>query len=328
MILINLAEPDASPRPWPYAENIEARIEWAAKDYQIRMDQSEWLDDDSVPMLSPYTGTEIFAEAFGSGVYNSGDNMPFARPAIHSAREMARLKMPSVRESTLERCFVIANRLLARCGTEGLVQLPDIQSPLDIAALIWEKADFLASMIEEPEAVKDLVLMTEALLTEFLDAWFAMYGDEYIAHYPVFPMKGGFTFSEDEVGEFSPAMFRQFCLPSINRLSRRYGGCSMHCCANSRHQWEAFTEIEGLRLLNLCQPQEEIDEAAAFFGDRVCHDHFYGIGHVQASNQLVPRWAELLPRRAHAVIEVTAHTREEAVEYAKQLREFEAERSI
>ena len=185
----------------------------------------------------------------------------------------------------------------------------------------------MASLIETPSAVKELVDKTETLLTLFLDEWFKCHGTEYIAHYPFFPMRGGFTFSEDEVGEFSPAMFREFCLPSINRLSRRYGGCSMHCCANSRHQWPAFLEIEGLRLLNLCQPEGEINDASLYFSDRVCQYHYCGIGRVDEQNG-VPVWVRALPNTACVVIETTAHSRAEAQEQLRVLRAFERARKI
>ena len=65
-----LHPPDGLPeRPLPYPENVAVRIEWAWQRYQVLTEQVKWLGDDAIPFLDPYTGTEVFAEAFGCPVY-------------------------------------------------------------------------------------------------------------------------------------------------------------------------------------------------------------------------------------------------------------------
>jgi len=263
---------DHGRRPLPNPPNLEQRIEYSLRVYRERMEMTKWLDDDYIPHLAPYTGTEIFAEAFGCCVQRPEDNMPFALPLIHSSSELSRIKIPEVENSSLTRLFEIADRL--RVAEPGAVMmLPDIQSPFDIAALIWEKEDFFAALYEDPDAVKELAAMTEKLLTDFLDLWFARYGKEFIAHYPDYYMPYGITLSEDEVGTISPEMFREFSLGCLNRLSGRYGMLGVHCCANAVHQWENFRDIRGLKLLNLVQPCEVQRKAYAFFRDICCQMH-------------------------------------------------------
>ena len=316
---------DEPPRPWPYPDNIKDRIDWAAGAYERHMERMQWLDDDFVPAIMPYTGTEIIAQAFGSPVHYPGDNMPFALPAIRDVSGLRGLKKPDVFSSNLGELFEIAERIRSRVGHNGIVQLPDIQSPLDSAALIWEKGDFLMSMIETPEAVHELVSMVEEVLTEFLDEWFKQFGTDYIAHFPHYPMKGGYTFSEDEVGEFSPEMFEEFSLPSINRLSKRYGGCAMHCCAHARHQWESFRRIDGLKLINFCQPGAVLEESARFFGSDVCHYPLYSLD-VQEQPLPIQNWMGAFNKDVHMVLYVGANDREEALNYAEQLKEYAMQR--
>jgi len=78
-------------RPFPHPDNLPQRIEWAWNKYLRQMDQLAWLDDDSLPFLDPYTGTEIFAEAFGCRVYRPENDMPFALPLVHNVSEASRL---------------------------------------------------------------------------------------------------------------------------------------------------------------------------------------------------------------------------------------------
>lgn len=306
--------PGLGERPWPNPDRIEARIEWSWRKYQIMLDRLTWLEDDSLPFLDVYTGTELFADAFGCKVHYPADNMPFALPLVHTADEVRRLQTPGLDCAPIARVMRIARELYQRSEGKALLRLPDIQSPMDIAALIWDKESFYPAMLEEPEAVEELAGKVGSLLTAFLDAWFAEFGPEFIAHYPDYYMPCGITLSEDEVGAVSQAMFRRFFLPELSALSLRYGAIGMHCCANSRHQWELFKKIQNLKLLNLIQPAEVIREAYPFFNTSVAHLHF------PIYQGPIWTWASQFPAEYRMVFDAPAASREEAVEMIRCIR--------
>jgi len=278
VVLINRG--DCGERPLPYPENKAKRTDYALKSYRIWLDSVLYVDDDRIPYLNPYTGTEIFAHAFGCGVHYPGNNMPFALPFIHNSKELAKVKYPDLKNSSVMEMFELADKL-RESEPDAPLALPDIQSPLDIAALIWNKEDFFTAMYDDPQAVKELTAMTEKFLTEFLDLWFEKYGRDFIAHYPDYYMPCGITLSEDEVGAISPAMFKEFSLESLNRLSDRYGMLGMHCCANSIHQWSNFKLLRNLKLLNIVQPYAICQKAYVYFKD-VCAQ-MHGGGNVDES---------------------------------------------
>jgi hypothetical protein len=308
-----LVEQDFGPAPFPGPENRETLFNWTLDKYHKQTDSLEWLDDDRIPYVTPRTGTEIFAAAFGSPVAYPQDNMPFALPAIHGAAEMGKIKKPKLEDSpSLMGVFEFAQGL-NRAAPGALIQLPDIQSPLDIAALVWEKADFFMAMYDEPEAVKDLIAMTQTLLTEFLDLWFAAFGRECIAHYPDYYMPWGITLSEDEIGSISPDLFREFSFQSLCDLSARYGGrIGIHCCANAKHQWPELKQIPGLVMLNLVQPDHVIREASAYFRD--------GPGQIFNPDQNT-----CTDRRACVVLQVLSRSMPEALERLAGLKELAAQ---
>ncbi len=241
--------------------------------------------------------------------------MPFAKPLLTRADEVSRLRVPELSTTPLARLFEMADELRRRAGEEALMKLVDIQSPMDIAALIWDKNDFFVAMLEEPEAVKELAEKVSQLLIAFLDAWFARYGRDFIAHYPYYYMADGLTLSEDEVGIVNTDCFAEFFLPELTALSARYGGLGMHCCANSRHQWEQFLRIPGLRVLNLCQPPEVVAAAYRFFALHVVQMHSgYGDG--------APwQWPAQMPPGARVIFELNAASRDDALTLAARMRE-------
>jgi len=296
----------APERPWPTPSNRQARIDWAMRSYERRREAVAWLDDDTIPFLEPYTGTEIFAQALGCTVAYPDDNMPFARPMIESAAELHRVKVPELSASTLALLFDIADELRRRAGPDALMRLIDVQSPMDIAALVWDKNTFYAALIESPAAVKELAGRVKELLVAFLDRWFARYGGAFMAHYPQYYMSRGLTLSEDEVGAVSPEMFDALFLPELADLSARYDGLGMHCCANARHQWEGFKRIPDLRLLNLVQPMEVCAEALGYFSSLCAQMH----GGPQEWD--LARGPGQFPPGAHVVLTSTVATPEEA----------------
>jgi hypothetical protein len=308
--------PELPSRPWPNPELKQSRIEWIWKNYEYHLQRMAWLDDDTLPCLDMLTGTEIFAEAFGCQIYRPEDNMPFALPLVTSVQEAGRLKIPSLDTPSLALVFEMADELRHRAGPDALFRLVDIQSPMDIAALIWEKKSFYAALIEAPEAVLELVTKVRTLLITFLDEWFHRYGCEFIAHYPDYYLPQGLSLSEDEIGAVSQRMFRIFFLPELVELSKRYGGLGVHCCANAQHQWKNFQKIPHLRLLNLNQPESILREAYTSFADISPQWHY---GWDPGGNPV--DWLAQLPENAHVVIDVAAETKEQALTLAGQLNQ-------
>ena len=308
VVLIDLAEFGGRPFPTS-ADDTQAHFNWSLHFYEAQMDALDWLDDDRVPCVSALVGTDIFAGAFGCPVYYPGDSMPYARPRIASSKELAKLKKPRLEDSSLMKVLEYGRKLHA-AAPDALIQLPDIQSPLDIAALIWDKSDFFMAMYDEPRAVKDLIAMVYSLLTEFFDRWFAAFGKSFISHWPYYYMPHGITVSEDEIGSISTDLFREFSLPTLCDLSARYGNMiGVHCCANAKHQWGLLKTIPGLVLLNLGQPDDIIREASRFFRDGP------------------PIWAALNQNECHdlrsrAVLTGYADSKEKALEELKRLREY------
>ncbi|MBQ2957337.1 MAG: hypothetical protein IJE08_12850 [Clostridia bacterium] len=247
---------------WP--ENAWVQADWALRHYADQMRRLDWLADDSIPHVSLLSGTEIIAECFGCPVTRPQTNMPYARYAVHNAQEAANLKKPNLMDTPLRLQFEKAD-YIKKHEPDALIRMPDLQSPLDIAAMVWDKNDFYCAVSEEPEAVHDLCEKCFGLLCDFLDEWFSRYGTDYVAHFPDYPMHGGLTISEDEIGIISNDLFEEFALPYLNRLSERYGGIGVHSCANSRHQWPLIKKIKGLKLLNLIQPGPVIEESIPYF---------------------------------------------------------------
>ncbi|NSW53774.1 MAG: hypothetical protein HPY85_14830 [Anaerolineae bacterium] len=310
LLLIDMQE-DASDRPWPTPQRWAEREAWAWCKYHSQCKRMETLEDDRVPFIDTFTGTEIFAQAFGCQVHYPDDNMPFALPFINTPREADQVRIPPLDATPLWEILEHAQTLYDRSGRTALLRMPDVQTPMDIAALIWEKKSFYTALIETPEAVLALAHRVQQLQYAFFDEWFNRFGTAFIAHYPDYYMPFGITVSEDEVGAVSSRMFTRMFLPELNALSRRYGQIGIHCCANAEHQWDHFAGVSNLVLLNLVQPIDVLQRSFTRFAN-VCAQYPSNLPKSMA--QLSP---QDFPAEAHIVFQISAATIDEACRMAE-----------
>jgi hypothetical protein len=310
--------PELGPRPLPTPENVPERIEWIWQNYDYHLRRMDWLQDDTVPCLDMLTGTEIFAEAFGCRILYPVDNNPAPFPLIHNTAEAEALQIPSLDAPPLRRVFDMADELSQRAGPGALFRLVDMQCPMDVAAMMWDKLDFYPALIKSPEVVSGLVEKITSLQFAFLDEWYRRYGVEFIAHFPDYYMPRGVTLSVDEIGAVSGKLFLEFFLPYLNRYSDRYGGLGVHCCAHARHQWEHLRKISGLRLLNISNQGAMVREAFSFFADLVPLWNYD-----QSPTPLAPlEWLKQIPENVHVVLDISVESKKAALHISEQMESF------
>ena len=139
LFLVRDTPEGSTPRPLPLPNRAAKMLEWTWQNYCQMRERVEWLADDALPYLNMLTGTELFAESFGCQVHRPEDQMPAARPLVFSAAQAAKLKVPAIDAPPLKRDFDMADELRRRAGSGAPFRTVDVQSPMDIAALIWDK---------------------------------------------------------------------------------------------------------------------------------------------------------------------------------------------
>lgn len=325
MFHVNCPMPEADvklplrPQPWP--DMAKERIERRWGEYELLCRKAALIDDDRVPYLGNCTGTEIFAEAFGCKVHRPDNDMPFALPLIQSAAEADKIKTPELSTSSLAYLFDIADELYRRGGPGAVMQPVDIQSPMDIVALIWEKEDLFCAMIETPDAVKSLAGKVRELLVAFMDEWIGRYGTTIAAHYPEYILHGGISISVDEVGAVNAEIFQEFFRDELECLADHFGGIGIHCCADARHQWGNFRALRGLKVINHNAPptrnkDEYLLDAIRFYHNIVSMPE---PGWAPGGDSM--NWPAQIPDGARVVFDISAEDVTSAAAMADRLQE-------
>jgi len=224
----------------------------AVNNYAARLRYHEALDDDSVPYVIPWTGTALFPAAFGCAVHFYEENAPYPHVLVNTSDEADTLATPTLESRVFQRIFAFGDLIRQELGPDVPLCVPDIQSPFDIAAMIWHKEDLFVAMYEEPDAVKRFVAKCEQILTEFLAAYTQRFVNVNFCHCPIAwaPPEAGVWMSEDEIGSLTPEMVEAFSLPSLVTMSEVFGGINLHCCASADHQYPTLRKIPNLHGLN------------------------------------------------------------------------------
>ncbi len=266
--------------PYPFYEGdytldkvpLQKWIDRYLRDYEAQLKWHEELGDDAVPNMRLQSNTGIFAACFGCEIHVYEDSPSMARPLVTTPEEADRLPQPGVNSQPFERFFKLTEELEKRVGPEVSLSAPDIQSPFDIAAIVWNKQDLYMAMYDNPGAVKRLTEKCHILLEQFLKEFIRRHPNCNLDYYPNAwaPPELGVWLSEDEPGAMTPAMFEEFCLPSLIRLSKTFGGLFMHCCAAADHQYENFKKIPNFRgLQRVYQAPGPLPAIKAFSGETV-----------------------------------------------------------
>jgi len=211
------------------------------------------LADDFLPIVYPPHDTGTIARAFGSKPFYGREELPAFLPVIHEPEEVYELDEPDLNENEwflehLER----TKRIQKKIPSPYYVGLYDLQSTLDVAVLIWHYEDLMRAMYTNPEEVHVfLSMVTNALIhsirinLEVLDKPIP-FGPDNVD----LPLGQGIHISDDMMAVLSPKIYREFGVPYNNKLSREFGGISLHSCGKFIHNVENLAEIRDLRGMN------------------------------------------------------------------------------
>lgn len=254
-------------------DSIEERAARIERDYEIRYRFHEEIGDDMVPFAGMMTGVWFFSGAFGCRVVDFEDSLPAPVPLVTTAAEADALTKPDIWSGDMGRHLELTLAVRKRLGPDVPIGLPDTQSALDVAAMVWEKGAFLAATIEAPDAVRRLIATCQDLIKDYLTERIRIGGELNPVTCPYLwaPARLGIGMSEDEVGVISSRMYQQLGLNHLIDLSETFGGLFLHCCADADHQYPNFKKLPNLRALNRVFQASGPEPALRAFDDRTVH---------------------------------------------------------
>ncbi len=207
-------------------------------------------ENDCANFLEPWYGIGTIAGAFGAEYYWPEGQAPMVRPLFSCAREALSAPVRPVRDTPIGRHTLEMMRYFLDCTAGRLpISLTDTQSPFNTACQIVDINGLLLEMLDDPEPVRQLLLLIAELLAEFTREQLALLGRT-----AVFPghgfassrVFGGVGFSDDNLLMISETMYRRVNLPSVERLAGAWGGIAFHSCGDWSRKLRLVASFPGL----------------------------------------------------------------------------------
>ncbi|MHB1294424.1 MAG: uroporphyrinogen decarboxylase family protein [Anaerolineae bacterium] len=177
-------------------------------------------------------GTGPLATAFGARFVLREGSQPAFEATVHTPEEASRLTYPNLYQDGI--CPQILERIAYyNEATQGRIPIHycDTAGPWSIATQLWHYEDIMEAIYTAPDVVHHVLnLVTDAIM-EWCDIQVTHMRNFLGGNSTVFPWTPrGFHSGDDTIVCVSPKALEEFYLPYNNRLSRHYGGYSIHCC--------------------------------------------------------------------------------------------------
>lgn len=120
----------------------------------------------------------------------------------------------------------------------------DTQSPIDVATEIVATEPFLLGMYDNPELVHRMLDLLADSIGDVLEHQ-ASTVTNWIGYGHDYPLPVGVHLSDDDAAFLSPEVYREFAVPTIEKLGDRFGGVTLHCCMGYEQNLEVMSGVRG-----------------------------------------------------------------------------------
>jgi len=116
----------------------------------------DWTPQKSANVEPWFWNTHTMALAFGCQPVFTSEGKEWIGDRISDVEQVADIKIPNVREGRTGEILQKMAEMLENLPADTLIRLPDIQSPLGVAELMWDQSFYMA-LLTNPEEVHQLL---------------------------------------------------------------------------------------------------------------------------------------------------------------------------
>ena len=236
---------------------------------------SALVGDDRIGTLRANFGVGILPSLFGCAIRLTFDAMPWvesfdSRDAI---KKIVANGVPDLRGGLWPKVDEFQNYALSRIkdypSLHSSVRLSmcDMQGPFSIAHLVWGN-DIYYAVVDEPSLVSDfLEVVTETYVQFIRQEREATSADEDFTEFLNVLVPGKVLIREDSATNLSPAMYKRYCLPYIQKTLNVFPG-GVHYCGAGHQFFDLVTACDNLTCVNFGNPELQYPEKVKALIDR------------------------------------------------------------
>ncbi len=215
------------------------------------------MQDDFIPAFFPGCRQSTIPSMFGAEeIVLEGDYT--CRHLLDSAEDIDRLPEASLGPGTVaHEWLAMQEYVLEATGGRLPVHVTDMQGPADVCGQLLGYDVFLACAYEDPERYHRFIARVTEAFIRFWDAQRLLCGDCFVGTHLFgwdwVPHDAGASISADSLVMVSPAFYREFYQPYLQRIGETFGGMSVHSCGDFAAVVTALSATPTLKAVNAGQ---------------------------------------------------------------------------
>lgn len=205
--------------------------------------------------LEPWYGVGVYAAAYGCDYIFAGDEPPQTRPIFASVDDLQGIPKPHIKDcQVMNHVLDMIRYFKDQVGDYIDISLTDTQSTNDTASLILDPCELFVASISDMESIDPFLTQITELIEEFSERQMELIGGNLAlpGHIMLCDRKlGGIAVSDDNMAFISPQAYDNSIFPYNERLSRHFGGISIHTCGNASANLKRMAQTPNLFMVDL-----------------------------------------------------------------------------
>ncbi len=211
----------------------------------IGVERWDWTPQKIVNVEPWFWNTHTIPLTFGCEAIFKSDGEEWVKAMISDPAQVEDIAVPDARSG---RCGMILERMeqmIKELPEDTLIRMPDIQSPLGVAELMWDQSFYIALMTN-PDEIHKLLSKITSFIVKYIQEMKNICGERIVScTFPhVWSGSDGFYLSDDANSMVSPEMHAEYSVNYINRLTEQLGPVYYHTCTYVDRYFENISNIK------------------------------------------------------------------------------------
>ncbi len=211
----------------------------------------DWTPQASVNVEPWFWNTHTVALAFGCEPTFTSEGKEWIKDLITDVDQVKDIEIPEVWAGRTGEILREMEVLKEKLPKETLIRLPDIQSPLGVAELMWDQSFYMA-LLTNPEEIHLLLEKIIAFTIKYVKEIRNVLGERYnpSTHPQVWSTGEGYYISDDVNSMISPEHHLEYSIEYINRITKELGPLHYHSCTWTEPYFENIAKLENVKVAN------------------------------------------------------------------------------
>ncbi len=214
--------------------------------------QWDWTPVPSVNVEPYFWNTHTIPLAMGCKAVKTSEGKEWVEHFIDDPAKVHDFEIPDVRKGRTGQILEIIEKLAYDLrNEETLIRMPDIQSPMGVAELMWDQG-FYIMLLTNPEEIHEFLKKVTSFIIQYIQAIKKAAGNKYnpACHPQVWSDTQGYYIADDTNSLLSPEMHLDYSIPYINQITDACGPVLYHSCTWKEAYFENFRKIKNRKFMN------------------------------------------------------------------------------